>query len=297
MSAIKQHLVNVLPDWFIVIARHRRIHGAFPKLFRPETFNEKIVYRILFDRRPLWTQLADKAAVRTYIQSRLGSQILPRLHHLTTRPATIPFDQLPEKFVVKPTHASGLVQIVMDKQSLNRIALIDICTKWLSESLYRVTREWPYKHIEPQILIEEFIDDGGGTPPKDYKLFVFDGKVELIQIDIGRFTHHRRRLYTVDWQTLDVRYEYENITTEVPRPTHLDDMIAAARTLGSDLDFVRADFYDTRDRLYLGELTTTPEAGMGRFSPVDFDHLLGSRWRLPHTSRSDLVRSIIGRRD
>jgi hypothetical protein len=297
MGANNQHLVNLLPDWFIIIARHRRIHGAFPKLFRPETFNEKIVHRMLFDRRPLWTQLADKAAVRSYVQSRLGLRILPRLHYLTTRPATIPFDQLPEKFVVKPTHASALVQIIMDRQSLNRTALIDTCSGWLRESLYQLTREWPYKHIEPQILIEEFIDDGTGTPPKDYKLFVFDGKVEMIQVDTGRFTDHRRRLYTVDWRKLDVRYGYEDITTEIPPPIHLDDMIAAARTLGSDLDFIRADFYDTPNRIYLGELTTTPEAGMGRFNPMDFDQVLGSRWKLPSRSRSDFVRSIFGRSD
>ena len=99
----------------------------FPNIIKPETFNEKIVYRILFDRRSILTQLADKAAVRSYVESRLGSEILPKSHYLTTNPATIPFDELPDSFVVKPTHASGLVQIITDKRSLNRAELIETC--------------------------------------------------------------------------------------------------------------------------------------------------------------------------
>lgn len=39
---------------------------------------------------------------------------------------------------------------------------------------------------------------------------------------------------------------------------HLYGMISAAEVLGKGMDFIRADFYDTPDRLYLGELTTTP---------------------------------------
>jgi hypothetical protein len=57
-------------------------------------------------------------------------------------------------------------------------------------------------------------------------------------------------------------------------------MIAATETLGRDVDFVRADFYDTPARLYFGELTLTPEGGRGRFHPNDFDRYLGERWKI-----------------
>src|ERR1700686_4944938 len=101
---IKKRIKKLWPDWFIVIRRHRIRHGVFPNLISPATFNEKILYRMLFDRRDVLTQMADKAAVRSYVESRLGPQILPKLYYLTTRPDTIPFDQLPDRFVVKPTH-------------------------------------------------------------------------------------------------------------------------------------------------------------------------------------------------
>jgi hypothetical protein len=275
MPSIKERVKKALPNWVILIGRYRRAHGVFPNLVRPATLNEKILYRILFDRRRVLTQVADKAAVRPYVESRLGPQVLPKLHCLTTRPDTIPFDQLPERFVVKPTHGSGWVQIVRDKSALDRRALIDICTRWLNQSYYEISREWVYKDIEPQIMVEEFIDDGSGSRPSDYRLFVFGGTVELIQVDVGHLTAGRVRLYTPTWEKLA-----PELGGDVPQPAHLAEMIAAARTLCGNLDFVRIDFYDTAERLYFGEMTTSPECAMGRFLLEGLDRDLGERWRV-----------------
>jgi hypothetical protein len=250
-----------------------------PRIIRPVTFNEKILHRNLFERRAVFTQIADKAAVRSYVESRLGRQILPQLYHLTDNPDTIPFDTLPDRFVVKPTHGSGWVQLVTDKSTLDRTALIETCRDWLKRNYYKEGREIVYKHIKPRILVEEFIDDGSGNAPNDYKLFVFGGSVEFIQVDAGRFSAHRRRLYTPAWKKLDVRLAYDDIDGDVQRPVHLAEMIAAAETLGQDWDFIRADFYDTADRLYFGELTMTPGGGNECFHPKEFDHYLGGRWQ------------------
>jgi hypothetical protein len=281
MPSIKMRIRTVLPDWFILIRAYHKAHGAFPNVIRPTTFSEKVLHRLLFDRRTLLTHIADKAAVRSYVESRLGPQTLPKLYCLTDRPDTIPFEQLPNRFVVKPTHGSGRIQMVLDKSTLDRAALIETCTEWLENSYYRITREWPYKDIEPRIIVEEFVDDGTGSEPNDYKVFVFGGIAEMIQVDTGRFTNHRRRLYTPAWKKLDVLYGHDDIIGDVPPPAHLAEMIAAAETLGRDIDFVRADFYDTTDCLYFGELTTTPTGGNDRFSPIEFDEYLGKRWTLP----------------
>jgi hypothetical protein len=270
---------DLLPDWAVAIRAWRKAQGPFPSIFRPRTFNEKILHRILFDRRPILTEFADKAAVRRYVEQRLGPEILPELYHLTSDPGTIPFDDLPRRFVAKPTHGSGWVELVPDKFTLDRDALIRTCRDWLGQSLYRMTREWAYKHIEPRIMIEEYIDDGSAAEPSDYKLFVFDGVVEFIHIDVGRFGDHRRRLFTPQWQEMDVSFGgAANVVGEVPRPAHLAAMIRAAEILGRDVDFVRADFYDTGERLYFGELTMTPGCGHNRFHPRAFDRYLGGRW-------------------
>jgi hypothetical protein len=283
MFGIKTRIRRLKPDWLVLIERYRKFVGGFPNLLWPQTFNEKVVHRIVFDRRSLLTQLADKFAVRSYVESRLGPRILPDLYYVTTDPATIPFDQLPDRFVVKPTHGSGWVQIVRDKASLDRAALIETCKGWLQQNFYDITREWAYKQIEPRIIAEQFIDDGTGAIPRDYKLFVFGGKVEMIQVDAGRFTAHRRRLYSPTWEKLPVLYVYDDISGDIPQPVHLEEMIGAAETMGRDMDFIRVDFYDTPDRVYFGELTMTPECGTGRFRPKKFDRHLGSLWPRPQS--------------
>lgn len=278
LSSIGEALATRLPDWFIAVRNWRRIHGQMPNILRPITFNEKILHRIIFDRRALLTQFADKAAVRAYVEQRLGPQILPKLYWLTDRPETIPFDDLPSKFVVKPTHGSGWVQLVRDKSTLDRAALLQTCKGWLEENFYRRTREWAYKDVPPRIMVEEYIDDGNAVP-SDYKLFVFDGMVRLIHIDVGRFGDHRRRLFTPQWQEIDARFgDSENVVGEVPPPVHLTAMIAAAEILGQGVDFVRADFYDTGKRLVFGELTMTPGCGHNRFRPERLDHHFGELW-------------------
>jgi hypothetical protein len=264
----------------LLIWRWYKIHRTFPRIFHPVTFSEKILHRSLFDHRPQLRQIADKAAVRSYVESRVGSKVLTQLYHLTDNPETIPFDDLPNKFVVKPTHGSGWVRLIHDKSKLDRAGLIQLCRDWLARSFYEESREHPYKHVKPRILVEEFIDDRSGFAPIDYKMFVFGGTVELIQVDVDRFGDLRERLYLPTWEKANARFEFDDIIGELPPPAHLAEMIAAAEKLGAGWDFIRADFYDTGDRIYFGELTMTPGRGCLRIHPKEFNHYLGTLWKI-----------------
>ena len=279
--SLRRTLGARVPRPVVAIDAHRRTHGASPRLIAPRTFNEKLLHRKLFDRRPLLATLADKFAVRSYVEARLGPGVLPQLIACVADPAALPFDRLPSEFVVKPSHGSGWVRIVRDPSTLDRTEFIDLCRRWLATNYYDRTGDRIYRNIPPRILVEELIDDGSGSCPTDYKLFTFDGHVRVIQVDTNRFTAHHRDLYTPDWQRLDVVYGYPNSAGGVPRPPHLAQMLAAAETLGRDLDFIRADFYDTGRRIVFGELTVTPGNGLDWFRPREFDAQLGAFWTLP----------------
>jgi TupA-like ATPgrasp len=261
----------------------RDFHAAFghyPNVFFPKTFNEKVQARKIFDRRHLLSTWADKYAVREYVRTKIGDAVLPVLYHVSVDPLDIPFHRLPAQYVVKATHGSGWVQIVRNGKAFDKQDLTDRCSGWLSQNYSDLTREWFYRDIPPRILIEEFLDDGTGLPPKDYKFFVFGGKVKVIQVDLDRFAHHRRNFYDLDWKKLDCRLSYENSDTLVARPDNLETAIDYAQILSDNVDFVRVDLYDIRGKIYFGELTNTPENGFGRFDPPSWDKVFGSFWKM-----------------
>jgi hypothetical protein len=270
------------PDWWVVLRNYQRRHGKFPRILNPITFNEKIIHRVLFDRRPLLREMTDKVAMRRYVTATIGSDILPKLYFVTSDTSSIPFDTLPERFVVKPTHGSGWVRIVKSRSTLDRNALAATCAEWLSQSFYEKTREWSYKQIAPRILFEELVEDGAENRPTEYKLFVFNGRVRLIQSVAGELRALHRRLYTPGWKALNARLDIADVPGEdISRPPHLTEMISAAESLGANIDFVRADFYDTRHKLYFGELTTTPACGNYRSVPPRLNSVLGAFWTAP----------------
>ena len=150
----------------------------------------------------------------------------------------------------------------------------------MRSNYYKEMGEMVYRNIPPRIMIEEFINDGSGAAPKDYKFFVFRGKIAMIQVDATRFTDHRRNLYTTDWEWIDVLYSRKGIDEPVERPALLQKMLATAEALGREFDFIRVDLYATGDRVYFGELTATPEGGLARFTQKEYDRYLGDMWRV-----------------
>lgn len=253
------------------------ITANFP-LLRPKTFCDKILHRILFERDERLTETTDKLRARAFVEKRLGADILPKLLYVTDDPATIPFDDLPPHFIVKPTHGSGWHEAVRDKARLDRAALIATCRDWLARSFYARHREWAYKHVVPRILVQELIDDGTGLLPLDYRVYVFGGKATFIIVDKKENGIACSRFFDLGWRRLDISNGLPEISGDVPRPKHLDEMIRAAEILAEDTGFVRVDFFDTDAQLYFVEMTWTPNAGFKRFHPPVYERRFGDLW-------------------
>jgi hypothetical protein len=279
MISIRQATKAALPDWMILSVKYRRKFGRFPDFRNPSTFNEKVLKRIVFSRDPRLSLFVDKVGVRDYVEQRLGSEALPRLYHVTTDPASIPFDELPDRFVVKPSHGSGWVRIVPDKATLDRRELQRTCTQWLARNYYRQTRERAYKRVVPRIMIEELIEDGHGLTPIDYKFYVFNGRVELIHIIKDRYENCTNLMLDRNWQSLNATHcSMKLMEAAPPRPPQFEKMLATAEALGREIDFIRVDLYDTGDRVLFGELTPTPGCGLESFVPRTVDTSLGALW-------------------
>ena len=89
-------------------------------LKNPRTFNEKVQWLKLNNRKEEYTMMADKYAVKAYIADIIGEEyIIPTLgvwKHFDE----IDFDKLPEKFVLKCTHDSGGLAICTDKTTFDK---------------------------------------------------------------------------------------------------------------------------------------------------------------------------------
>ena len=255
-------------------------------LDNPLTFNQKINWKKIHDRNPLLPMVADKFKVRDYLQNVLGTSeaenILIPLLYVTNIPETIPFDDLPEEYIIKANHGSGTNIIIEKGIPVNREYVIDRCKNWLNKPYGLFKHEWAYQRIDRKIVIEKLIRDKKGALPEDYKFHIFHGKCFLIQVDYDRFSDHSRTLYTRDWKYLPITLKFKQ-GMDIKRPKNFDYMLGLAEKLGGGFDYIRVDLYEVDRKVYFGELTNYPGSGYERFNPESFDNEIGSKWKL--TSR------------
>lgn len=252
--------------------------GYWPRLEHPRTFNEKISHRKLFSDERLYTMVSDKHTARGYVKSKTNGDLLNKLYFVSNDPSEIPFESLPQDFVVKSTHGSGHVRIVDDKEKEDYADIRVECQKWLTQDFGKRNGEYWYTNIEPKIIVEERMQVADREVPLDYKVFVFNGTAKYIQVNIGRFSDLTERFYDTDWSPMEFTHAYEKGPT-VEEPENLDELLEAAEKIGSDFDFARIDLYDTDKGIRFGEITLAPGSGYLWFRPNEWDFRLGSLWR------------------
>ena len=241
------------------------------------TFNDKVTYRRLRVRNPSFALFSDRLAMREFVADRLGRDALPELLEVADRAAA--FAELVGPFVLKANHGSQMVTLVQPGERLSPVELAR-AGEWLATDCAWEDLEWGYLDARRLLLAEEFLQGpgGGGGPPPDFKLFVFDGSVEAIEVHIGRFgADYRIDFRRPDWSVLDVPGLLPN--QDGGAPVNLDVMLDWAALLGRDLDFVRVDLYDLGDRVLVGELTAYPSGGNSAYRPAGIDVWLGRAWR------------------
>lgn len=164
--------------------------------------------------------------------------------------------------VAKPTHGSGAVLFLRDRPPPQTIAAFCHAA---SRSYYAMSRESQYRGLKRKIIVEEDLSGESGAP-EDYKFFCSHGEVLFCQVDVGRFTRHRRRLVTPDFTPIDVRFAYDWPETMPEPPHNFAEMCRVAQELSRLFPFVRIDLYSIGNVVYFGEFTFAPEGGAGALS-------------------------------
>mgnify|MGYP004565796311 CR=1 FL=1 len=254
--------------------------GYSLNLKNPKTYNEKLQWIKLYDKNEWMPKCCDKYAVREYIEKMGCSELLNTLYWHGTNPDNIPYDDLPNKFVIKVTHGSTFNIIVTDKSKLNRERTKKKLQKWLKAKFIPCYGEWFYGKISPQIIVEQYLEDGHGNDLYDYKVFCFNGKAKLVDVHCGRFGTHKRNIYDLNWNLQKVNFKYDNFDG-VEKPEVFDELIEKAELLSSTFHHARVDFFIVNKKIYFGELTFTNGAGFDRITPYEFDEKMGNWLKLP----------------
>jgi len=254
-----------------------------PNLNDPKSFSEKIQWLKLHQRDPLLPRCVDKYLAREYVAEKVSAEILVPLIGVYERADEVPFDELPESFVLKATHGSGWNIICRSKAGLDVAEARATMSAWLNSNFFDVGREWAYREIQPRVVCETFLKEPDGEPPTDYKFFCFNGEPKFIQADFDRFQGHRRNLYDTAWNLLPCSLEYQSDPKPHAAPALLSDLLEVARKLSADFPFVRVDLYANDGQIYFGELTFYPGKGVERFSPQSYDREFGDLLNLPES--------------
>lgn len=260
-------------------AVHARVHGRPPVLLRPRRFTDKMQWRKLFDRNPAFAVLCDKLAVRDHIAARVGAGLLTPLLWSGEADA-IPFDTVAPPYALKSSHASGQVAMVAAGEVPDRARLRALAAAWL-RTPHGIDYDEPgYVGIPPRLMMERTVTAPDGSAPEEVRLFVFDGRVAVINTVFTQDGRIRNgAFHTRDWVRLDWHLS-RRVERPFPPPARLHEMIAIAERLGAGLDHVRVDIYDGGPRIWVGEITVYAWSGHATFHPAEADLLLGAHWRL-----------------
>tara|TARA_B100001057_G_C22867481_1_gene957219 strand:+ start:4226 stop:5149 length:924 start_codon:yes stop_codon:yes gene_type:complete len=274
---------------FLSIKFYKKV-GVKLNLKNPKDFTSKIQWLKLNDKNPMYTICSDKFLVRKYVEEKIGKKYLIPLITSASNIDMINFNKLPNEYIMKCNHGSGMNIIVkngkMNKfdqwENFDVLKLKETLKSWMKKNFYYINREWEYKNISPKVVIEELIyDETENDGLNDYKIHCFHGKPFYIQTIFDRIDCIKENWFDTDWNLIDLYYA-SSIQADVKRPKNLDKMLKVAEKLSSEFSYVRVDLYTTPNRIYFGELTFRPYGGFMNFVPKKWDNILGNLLHLNH---------------
>lgn len=247
-------------------------------LKNPQTFNEKLQWLKANYRNPKMKPYADKYEVRKIIKEKLGEEYLNDLYGVYDSVEDINFEDLPQKFVLKPTHSSGHVILCLDKQRMNWKKEKRKLKRWLKENYYYEGGEWVYKDIQPRIICEKLLEEN----IIDYKIYCFNGKPLFTQVISNRKgSAYNANYYDLEWNPIEIkRKDITKSSNEIKKPLNYDVMIKFSKEISKEFPFVRMDFYEVNSKLYFGEATFFPVNGFIKFETREEDEKWGEYLQL-----------------
>jgi hypothetical protein len=268
--------------------RFRRRVGYFPDVARPLRYNEKMLWRKLFDRNPLFVTFSDKLATKRVISRLCPDLRMPEVLWVGDDVSTIPADVLDRPVVIKASHGCGQNFYVRSGDADRRLPVARI-NGWLQRVHGRSHLEWAYGLAGRKLYAEEMIVPDPGDELLDLSVHAVDGAPVFIEAITGNKTPNKRKGYFrpdgARWPELERKQTDGAHNLRLPDdfrlpPVHAE-ALAHAKRLSAGVDYARFDFIAASDRLYGGEVTVYPGSGTTRHADfLVYNAVLSDHWDL-----------------
>lgn len=290
MMEIKEVFKKLIPDKIYLKRLYKKFFKQNLNLKNPATFNEKLQWLKLYDRKDIYTTMVDKYEVKEYVKNIIGEKYIIPTIGVYDNFEEIEFDKLPNQFVIKCTHDSGSTIVCRNKEIFDTNKARIKINKALKQNYFHQLREWPYKDVKPKIIIEKYMELKENTKMIDYKFFCFNGEPKFIYVSQGLEEHQTAHIsfFDMDFNREKFRRKDYKEFDEIPqKPVNFEKMKELAKILAKETNFVRVDFYEIAEEIYFSELTFFPCGGFLPFEPEKYDEILGKLLKLPEKRAKD----------
>lgn len=272
------YLKNKISFYYNIRANFLLKHHVIYNESNLTTFQDKLNYLVIHESPQYKSFMVDKIKLRDYSKKKLGKDICVPLFKTYDDVNQIKLEELPDKFVMKYNHGSGMNIICKDKKTLNIQILKHNLNKWKNMNYGLWSTEFQYIYVKRRILVEKFLSENLII----YKVFCFNGEPKFIQTEKKiNITNHTfaHNYYDLDWNLTELetknKFKKRHPDIIIEKPKNLKLMIKYAKLLSQEFVFVRVDLYEFNNKVYLGEMTFTPCNSFHRFKNATHNLIVG----------------------
>lgn len=279
LNGILKSVLRLVPDRAFLSMRYRKKLNKKCNFKKPHSFNEKMQWLKLHDRKAFYTDLSDKIKAKEIVTNLLGEGYVIPTIAVFDKVKDIDVSKLPDRFVLKCNHDCGSVNICRDKSNFDVERVKKSLKNHLKYNYYNGFREWPYKNIKRKVFAEQYVESEDGTSMVDYKFFCFNGEPKFLYVSQGLENHATASIsfFDLDGNRLPFKRSDFKAIEHFDKPEDFEEMKKIAKKLAefSQTKFIRIDLYTLNHKIYFSEFTFFPCAGFLPFDPIEADKDVG----------------------
>lgn len=285
MGVLNKYFGKLIPDKLFLKLLYRKRMGQWPNFSNPKSFNEKIQWLKLNDRKQEYSCLVDKIKVKRVISEKIGDEHVLPILGVWDNADDVEIEDLPNSFVLKTNHDCGGVVLCSDKNTFDLEDAKSVLRIHLNRNYYWSSREWPYRFVTPRVFAEEYLQPDDDLGLKDYKMFTFSNGRIITLVCENRFGSQgmSETFFDEEWNWLDITEGDHGVNPSCRKPAYFEEMKNAAKILSEGVAFLRVDFFEAKNQFYCGELTFYPNSGFEKFIPNSWNEVFGGWISLDRT--------------